>query len=139
MSEETLKEVHSSEYLESLNSLQTLARITEVPLDYVPGWLARFLGLQQCLLRPMKLATQGTLDAVDLAQEHGWAINLSGGYHHAKADSGGGFCVYADIPLAAQKFLALHPYEKVLIVDLDDSMYRIFSGYSDSTLVKLGN
>ena len=119
VSEETLKEVHTTEYLESLNSLQTLARITEVPLDYVPEWLARLLGLQQCLLRPMKLATQGTLDTVDLAQEYGWAINLSGGYHHAKADSGGGFCIYADIPLAAKKFLKLNPNSNVLIVDLD--------------------
>lgn len=119
VSEETLRKIHSRGYLDSLHSQGTLARITEIPLDYLPRWLARLLGLQECLLQPMKLATQGTLDAVDLAQEHGWAINLSGGYHHAKAESGGGFCVYADIPLAAQKFLELHPDKKVLIVDLD--------------------
>lgn len=54
-----------------------------------------------------------------LALKDGWAINLSGGYHHAKRDSGGGFCVYADIPLAAVKILEQHPDHTIMIVDLD--------------------
>jgi histone deacetylase 11 len=67
----------------------------------------------------MRYATGGTILACRLALEHGVAINLGGGYHHASADRGGGFSVYADIPLAVQ---TLHDEGKigtVLVVDLD--------------------
>lgn len=42
----------------------------------------------------------GTILAAKLANERGWAINVGGGFHHCSADSGGGFCVYADITLS---------------------------------------
>ena len=32
--------------------------------------------------------------AAEAALTHGWAINLGGGFHHASADHGHGFCVY---------------------------------------------
>lgn len=41
----------------------------------------------------------GTILAAKLAKERGWAINVGGGFHHCCADSGGGFCAYADISL----------------------------------------
>ena len=64
----------------------------------------------------MRLATGGTVQAMHLALEHGWAINVGAGYHHAKA--GNGNCALADIPLAVlQAFDA--GIERVLIVDLD--------------------
>jgi histone deacetylase 11 len=47
----------------------------------------------------MMLATQGSIDGGLIALTQGWAINLSGGYHHACKNSGGGFCVYPDISL----------------------------------------
>jgi histone deacetylase 11 len=37
---------------------------------------------------------------VQLVLRFGWAINLSGGYHHAKSEDGEGFCVFADVPIA---------------------------------------
>ena len=115
VSGEDLLKVHSQEYLTSLSSSSTLGKITEMPiLEWVPNFL-----LQRKLLDPMRYATQGTIDAVFLSLEHGWAINLSGGYHHAKADNGEGFCVYADIPLAIYKLHEKYPSYKVLIVDLD--------------------
>jgi len=36
------------------------------------------------------------------ALERGWAINVGGGFHHASGRRGGGFCIYADISLAAE-------------------------------------
>jgi len=57
----------------------------------------------------MKLATAGTVLATELAFCNGWAINLSGGYHHAKTSNGEGFCVYADIPLAVYTLLKSIP------------------------------
>jgi len=48
----------------------------------------------------MLRATKGSIVGAWKAMENGWAINLSGGYHHASANQGGGFCIYPDITLA---------------------------------------
>lgn len=110
VSREDLLQVHTSKYLDSLQSSFNVARIAEVPLlAMFPNFI-----LQTRLLHPMRLATGGTILAVQLALEKGWAVNLSGGYHHAKASEGGGFCFYVDIPLAIHKVQV-----KTLIVDLD--------------------
>jgi len=67
----------------------------------------------------MKRATAGTILGVELALRYGWAINLSGGYHHAKAENGEGFCVFADVPIALKSIWKKKPDLKVLLVDLD--------------------
>jgi histone deacetylase 11 len=121
ISKEDLLLVHTKEYLASLSYSTTVAGITEIPfLIAFPNSL-----LQNIILHPMRLATAGTVLASELALRRGWAINLSGGYHHAKSDGGEGFCVFADIPLAIHKLMHLseaHPtrrISKVLIIDLD--------------------
>lgn len=115
VSDSILLTVHSSEYLEALKQSKTVAQIAEIPpLKYLPtGFLKRRI------LKPMRLATGGSLLGVDVALKEGYAINLSGGYHHARSNFGGGFCFFADVNLAAQKYLQLHPKGKVLILDLD--------------------
>jgi len=115
ITDQELLDFHHKEYLESLMSSSTVARIAEVPLL---GLLPNAI-LQQGLLKPMRYATAGTLMASQLAYEHGWAINLSGGYHHAKKDSGSGFCYFADIPLAVMSLRKAHPGIRILVVDLD--------------------
>lgn len=112
---EDLLIVHSREYLFSLNKNENVVRIAEVgALTLVPNPL-----LQVCLLKPMRYATGGTILGSELALEYGWAINLSGGYQHAKVDSGGGFCFFADIPIAVHKLFKKNPDLSVLIIDLD--------------------
>ena len=87
--------VHSKSYLARLKSASYLAEILEVPdVERIPAPIVRYV-----VLRPMRWACAGTLLAGDLAVKHGFAINLSGGYHHAKPDAGEGFCVYSDIAL----------------------------------------
>ncbi|WP_422930207.1 histone deacetylase [Singulisphaera sp. PoT] len=54
-----------------------------------------------------------------MALERGIAINLGGGFHHAASGWGGGFCVYADIPIAAAILHAEGLVARVLVVDLD--------------------
>jgi histone deacetylase 11 len=110
-----LLEVHTPGYLRSLRSSKTLARILEVP---VVGRLPRWV-IDWKILRPMRHAVGGTIMAGRLALEHGVAINLGGGYHHAASEWGGGFCVYADTPLAAKILHDEGLVEKVLVVDLD--------------------
>ena len=115
VSENELLKVHTPEYLQSLKWSSVIAQITEIgELIFIPNFL-----LQWYLLTPMRWATQGTLVAVDLALQHGWAINLAGGYHHAKSDEGGGFCAYADIPHAVEKLVNKYHKKKILIIDLD--------------------
>lgn len=110
-----LELVHSNEYLDSLYKPETIAQISEIwPLRYLPNFV-----LQRSVLTPMKYATNGTVLGAKLALEQGWAINLSGGYHHAKYNSGEGFCVFADIPLAVYKLWEKNPELKVMVIDLD--------------------
>ncbi len=114
ITDEQLLQVHTADYLKSLNKSSTIARIVEDPLICVPNSL-----LQTIVINPMRFATGGTILGAKLAQQFGWAINLSGGYHHAKADQGGGFCVFGDIPLAIYELRKESPQLKVLIIDLD--------------------
>ena len=110
-----LLKLHTPAYLRSLRSPEVLAGILEVPIVCrLPGWL---IGWR--VLRPMRYATGGTILACRLALEHGAAINLGGGFHHAAAGWGGGSCVYADVPLAAVSLHEEQRLGKVLVVDLD--------------------
>ncbi len=116
VSQEDLKRVHTDDYLASLDSSLTLALIAKFNvLSYCSNSFA-----QSAILEPVKLATGGTILAAQLALKYGWAINLSGGYHHAKSDKPvvGGFCFINDSLVAAQKVLAERPNYRVLIVDL---------------------
>ena len=115
ITEEKLLLVHSKEYLQSLKRSAVIAEIAEIPIiKFVPN-----INLQQGILNPMRYATTGTIMGAELALKFGWAINLSGGYHHAKRDSGEGFCVYADIPIAIKSLWRQNPELKILIIDLD--------------------
>ncbi len=115
VSEKELLSVHSKEYLSSLKDSRVVAGIAELgPLALLPNGF-----LQNRLLLPMKYASGGTILGAELALKHGWSINLSGGYHHAKAVSGGGFCFFADIPMAVYHLRKENPALSFLVVDLD--------------------
>jgi histone deacetylase 11 len=110
-----LLKVHTRQYLASLRRPETLAQILEVP---IVGRLLRWV-TDWRVLRPMRYATGGTILTCRLALKQGVAINLGGGFHHAAAGWGGGFCAYADAPLAAKVLHDEGKVGKVLVVDLD--------------------
>ena len=110
-----LRAVHTSEYLATLRSRLTLARILEVP---VVGMLPAFF-TDWRVLRPMRWAVGGTIHACRLARERGLAINLGGGYHHAGPNRGHGFCAYADVPVALALLHRERPFGSVLVIDTD--------------------
>ena len=110
-----LERVHALDYLRTLQRPSELARILEIPVaGRLPGWL-----LNWRVLHPMRLAAGGTLLAARKALEVGLAINLGGGFHHAAAHGGGGFCVYADLPIAAKILRDEGRIDRVLVIDLD--------------------
>ena len=88
--------VHSNAYLGQLRNPKYVAGALEVPpIRRLPSW-----AIDWHILRPMRWATRGTILAAQNALEHGFAVNLSGGYHHAKPNHGEGFSIYSDIGIA---------------------------------------
>lgn len=71
------------------------------------------------LIQRSLTAVGGTIQTAELALQHGIALNLTGGYHHAAADFGSGFCLFNDLYLAARRMLQSSDIDRVLIVDLD--------------------
>ncbi|CAJ0577153.1 unnamed protein product, partial [Mesorhabditis spiculigera] len=110
-----LRIVHPASYLNMLFVPCYAAKIFELPIvAFIPYCL-----LNHYLLRRMRFHVGGTVAACRLALLKNWAINIGGGFHHASADRGGGFCVYADITLAIKILLLLNLVRRVIIVDLD--------------------
>jgi len=116
VSQKDLASVHNEEYLKTWNDRKALAGIFEVPaLAKMPAFVSRYL-----VIDPMLHQTGGSITAAELALQHGWAINLGGGFHHASAERGHGFCIVADITIAIKKLRQTHPeVKKIMIVDLD--------------------
>jgi acetoin utilization deacetylase AcuC-like enzyme len=61
----------------------------------------------------------GTLLCALYAQQHGIAMNIAGGTHHAFTNRGEGFCLLNDMAIASTYLLDEKLVNKILIVDLD--------------------
>ena len=106
--------VHSPQYLERLDEPETLASM--FPLIDDPGRARE-------LVRAARWAAGGTVFASEWALSHPFLttpiINLGGGFHHARAASGSGFCAVADVAIAIAALRQKGFAERVLIIDLD--------------------
>lgn len=106
--------IHTEPYLQSLKVRENLIRYLEAPaLRLAP------VDLEKKIVEPVRLSSGGTLSAARAALEVGIGINLGGGYHHAKPESGEGFCIIADIPIAIRQLQADNRIKRALIVDVD--------------------
>lgn len=100
---------HTDDYLDKLLNLSLTAK--EV----------RKLGFplsEQLVSRELHIA-QGTLDGALYALEHGIALNIAGGTHHAYAEHGEAFCLLNDQAIAAHFLLEKQLAKRILIIDLD--------------------
>lgn len=118
VSRDELLLVHSDSYLKRLNRVKYLASALELPI------VARLpaFAVDWHVLRPMRWATMGTIVASENALQCGLAINMSGGYHHAKPNAGEGFCIYSDVAIAVaslRKNGLLKSSDRVVYVDTD--------------------
>ncbi len=102
---------HAAEYLESLQNPEVLRTIFE--LDTVSDEEA------VAIVAAQKLQYSGTLTAANLALQHGFAVNLGGGLHHASREAGSGFCLFNDVTATVEYLLETGKAKRVLIVDLD--------------------
>jgi histone deacetylase 11 len=73
----------------------------------------------QAVVAPQLLAAGGTCAALRAAVDGEWAINLSGGFHHARPDMAHGFCLLNDVALAVHRLRKEGLTHRILIVDLD--------------------
>ena len=109
--------VHTPDLLESLGRAQTLARVFsldpgDVPVDET--------------MHTVRLACGATIDAaremlseVNPQRLGRRAINLLGGFHHARPDVAGGFCPVNDVAVAIAAARAEGFGGRVLVIDLD--------------------
>lgn len=109
LTEEEILLTHTQEYWEKLK-LQTLTRKETRPIGFP---------MSKELVERGRHIAHGTYECCLLAMNHGVAMNVAGGTHHAYADHGEGFCVFNDFAIAANLLLDRKQANKILIVDLD--------------------
>ncbi|MFH1176744.1 MAG: histone deacetylase [Acidobacteriota bacterium] len=116
--------VHKPEYLESLQQPATLTSILGTPVGEHE--------LEE-VLDHQRLMGGGTIQATRIARRMGCVgVNLGGGFHHASAARGMGFCVFNDIAVAIARMRRRGFDERILVVDLDlhdgNGTREIFAG-----------
>lgn len=103
-----LELVHQPQYIQSLQN------------GSIDAKAMRRIGFpwsQQLYQRSLQ-SVGGTIQTAQRALEQGLALHLSGGYHHAFAAEGSGFCLFNDLAIAA-RVLQQQGVDKILIFDCD--------------------
>tara|TARA_B110000908_G_scaffold28731_1_gene33776 strand:+ start:3386 stop:4423 length:1038 start_codon:yes stop_codon:yes gene_type:complete len=109
--------IHNEEYIESLKKTKNVARYLEAwQLAIIPNYL-----LDKMIVSRFRKASGGTSEAARqaLKSQSKMAINLGGGFHHAKPDNGEGFCIIADVPIAIRVLQKEKLIKRALIIDTD--------------------
>lgn len=65
------------------------------------------------------LAAGGTILAARLALRDGIGFNIGGGFHHAFADHGEGFCALHDVAIAIRKMQQEGLAQRIMVIDTD--------------------
>jgi acetoin utilization protein AcuC len=108
INENLLLNVHSKEYIEFVK------KKSEEGEGYLDeGDTPAFKGIFEAALKRVS----GTVTAVNLLQRYDVAINIGGGFHHAKYNSAAGFCVFNDVALGIK--IAEEKYNRIALVDID--------------------
>jgi len=101
--------VHTPEWVGKLkNGTLTSSDVMKLEVPYSPE-----------LVSAVWLATGGSILAGQLALRDGFACNLSGGFHHAHAGHGEGFCAINDVAVAIRRLQSDGAIKKAIVVDTD--------------------
>jgi acetoin utilization deacetylase AcuC-like enzyme len=107
--EEDLLRVHTPQWVGKLkNGTLTASDVMKLEVPYSPE-----------LAEAVWLAAGGTILAGQLALRDGFASNLTGGFHHAYANHGEGFCALHDVAVAIRRLQADGLIKKAIVVDTD--------------------
>lgn len=122
VSEEDLLLVHEARYVRALTSGEIdAAAMRRIGFPWSPALVERSYR-----------AVGGTCAAAEAALEHGVAMNLAGGTHHAFPDRGEGFCVFNDVAVAIRRLQRGGLVSRAAIIDLDvhqgNGTHAIFAG-----------
>ncbi len=117
--------VHSQDYLYKLkNGSLTDAEILRMEIPY-----------SKELVEACWLAAGGSILAGQRALADGWSASIGGGFHHAYADHGEGFCVIHDVAVAIRRLQFDRAIETAMVVDTDvhqgNGTASIFGGDGD--------
>jgi acetoin utilization deacetylase AcuC-like enzyme len=108
-SDEDLLRVHTPEWFHKLKTgTLTASEIMKLEVPYSPE-----------LAEAVWLAAGGTILAGELALRDGFASNLTGGFHHAYANHGEGFCAIHDVAIAIRRLQADGAIKRAIVVDTD--------------------
>jgi acetoin utilization deacetylase AcuC-like enzyme len=103
--------VHPPAYLDTLHDPEVLCRI--LGSDVAQSDVERVLDWHRLALGGTLLAARAALTG------RGVVMNLGGGFHHALADAGMGFCVFNDVAVAIADLRSRGFGKPILVVDLD--------------------
>jgi len=106
--EEVLR-VHDRVYVDKLVSGK-LSVLEEMVLE---------LPYSKQLVEASFLCAGGSIQAARLALERKIGINLAGGFHHAFADHGEGFCVFNDVAIAIRDLQHEKRIRRAAVIDVD--------------------
>ena len=106
---EDLALAHTPEYLGKVRSgAFDTAELAQLEIPWSPEVVEGF-----------RLMTGGTLTAAREAIEHGpMALHIGGGFHHAFANHGEGFCLFNDVAVAI-RLLMRERLQRAAVIDLD--------------------
>jgi len=101
--------VHTEEYLDKLkNGKLSKEEVLALELPY-----------SQQLVSSSLICCGGTILASQIAMEQGLGIHIGGGFHHAFADHGEGFCVLNDIAVAIKRLMKEKTIDRAMVIDCD--------------------
>ena len=108
-SDEDLIRAHASEWVAKLkNGTLSASEIMKLEVPY-----------STALAEAVWLSAGGTILAGQLALRDGFGSNLSGGFHHAHANHGEGFCAINDVAVAIRRLQSDGAIKKAIVVDTD--------------------
>ncbi len=117
--------VHSQDYVYKLkNGSLSAAEILRMEIPY-----------SKELVEACWLAAGGSILAGQRALADGWSASIGGGFHHAYADHGEGFCVIHDVAVAIRRLQFDGAIKTAMVVDTDvhqgNGTASIFGGDGD--------
>lgn len=108
-SDEDVLLVHEKNYLDKLkNAKLTQEEVFRLEVPY-----------SRALVRSSLVCCGGTIMASRIALEDKLGIHIGGGFHHAFADHGEGFCVLNDIAIAIRRMMKDSAVKRAMVIDCD--------------------